>query len=118
CGQVLGNVKRLVDRLARPVGIAKLFQSEEQHAATVLLASAQEFLPFFVRADTENRQWRSLRHRTPSEICLRKSGVRRGAGKRGLYCGLAGREEELQERADALRPRRLVVLASRDFFVM
>ncbi len=58
-GHVATQVVELVDRLTRPVAVAQLLVSEQQHAAPLAAAFAQELVPLPVGGDTEQSQ----RHR-------------------------------------------------------
>jgi hypothetical protein len=71
-GHVAAEVVELVHGLARPVGIAELLLGEEQHAAALPAALAQEFVAFSVGCDAEDRQ----RHGTPFYVLPRWSRER------------------------------------------
>ena len=60
-GHVAPDVEELVDRLARPVGLAQLLLGEQQHPAALPLALPQELVTLEVGGDAEQRQ----RHARP-----------------------------------------------------
>ncbi len=48
-----GEIERVVEAFARPVGIAQLLRRKQEHAAALALALAHELLSFFVGGDAE-----------------------------------------------------------------
>ena len=50
------DVVELVDRLAWPVGVPKLFVGQQKHAATLAIAFTNELVAFSVCGDAEDRQ--------------------------------------------------------------
>ncbi len=58
----LGKVKRIVEALARPVGIAQFLGGQQEHAPALALALAHELLAFFVGRDAEDGQRTRVRH--------------------------------------------------------
>ena len=62
------NVEKGVDRIPRPVRIAKLLLSEEEHPATLPATLAQELVPFEVRGNAQHRQHSVTTMRLPSAV--------------------------------------------------
>ena len=53
---VAADVEELVDRLARPVGVAQLLLGQQQHAAALPPAFAEELVSLEEGRDAEDRQ--------------------------------------------------------------
>src|SRR5262249_21652885 len=49
-----------VDRLARPVGVAQALFGQQEDAASLALALAQEFIPFLIGRNAQERRQASL----------------------------------------------------------
>ena len=60
-GHVAAQVEELVDRLARPVGLAQLLLGQEQDAAALPVALSQEFITLAVGGDAGVRSTSSLK---------------------------------------------------------
>src|SRR5262249_55433815 len=55
-GHVAAHVEELVDRFTRPVGVAELLLGQQQHAAALPSAFAQEFVALAIRREAQNRE--------------------------------------------------------------
>ena len=53
---IAAHVEELVDRLARPVGVAQPFLRQQQDPVPLPAALAQEFVPLQIGRDAEQRQ--------------------------------------------------------------
>ena len=56
------QIERLVETLARPIGVAQFVRRQQDYAAALALALAHELLPLFIRRDTQEGQRARLRH--------------------------------------------------------
>src|SRR5713226_3102515 len=99
----------IIEAFEWPLGMAEFFDGQKQDVAPDSLASADELLSFFVGADAKDGERPAFLHSTPPE---------NGKTRAGIIQRLPRRIQELQERTDALRPGRFVVLRALYALVM